>query len=53
MYRPVGSYASTMGYDQEHDYKPPRATNIVDASKAVWKAKKHVSFIKSLIKCGQ
>ncbi|KAL8119107.1 hypothetical protein AgCh_016564 [Apium graveolens] len=29
---------STMGCDEEHDYQPPCANNIVDASKAVWKA---------------
>ncbi|XAR63077.1 hypothetical protein NMG60_11022891 [Bertholletia excelsa] len=29
---------STMGCDDEHDYQPPCANNIVDASKAVWKA---------------
>lgn len=29
---------STMGCDNEHDYQPPCANNIVDASKAVWKA---------------
>ncbi|XP_050387355.1 uncharacterized protein LOC126803620 [Argentina anserina] len=29
---------STMGCDGEHDYQPPCRNNIVDASKAVWKA---------------
>ncbi|THG01462.1 putative ripening-related protein 1 [Camellia sinensis] len=29
---------STMGCDQDHDYQPPCLNNIVDASKAVWKA---------------
>ncbi|KAI3975059.1 hypothetical protein MKX01_005170 [Papaver californicum] len=29
---------STMGCDDEHDYQPPCSDNIVDASKAVWKA---------------
>ncbi|XVE63398.1 hypothetical protein DITRI_Ditri07aG0017200 [Diplodiscus trichospermus] len=29
---------STMGCDDEHDYQPPCDNNIVDASKAVWKA---------------
>ncbi|KAF2318858.1 hypothetical protein GH714_011190 [Hevea brasiliensis] len=29
---------STMGCDADHDYQPPCANNIVDASKAVWKA---------------
>ncbi|KAL3536830.1 hypothetical protein ACH5RR_000196 [Cinchona calisaya] len=29
---------STMGCDEEHDYQPPCRNNIVDASKAVWKA---------------
>ncbi|KAM7261138.1 hypothetical protein ACFE04_026613 [Oxalis oulophora] len=29
---------STMGCDYDHDYQPPCANNIVDASKAVWKA---------------
>ncbi|KAL1822978.1 hypothetical protein DCAR_0310822 [Daucus carota subsp. sativus] len=29
---------STMGCDEEHDYQPPCPHNIVDASKAVWKA---------------
>ncbi|KAL7233331.1 hypothetical protein ACSBR1_017041 [Camellia fascicularis] len=29
---------STMGCDQDHDYQPPCPNNIVDASKAVWKA---------------
>ncbi|WOG94527.1 hypothetical protein DCAR_0313823 [Daucus carota subsp. sativus] len=29
---------STMGCDDEHDYQPPCPNNIVDASKAVWKA---------------
>ncbi|XP_058737335.1 uncharacterized protein LOC131609607 [Vicia villosa] len=29
---------STMGCDEEHDYQPPCPNNIVDASKAVWKA---------------
>lgn len=29
---------STMGCDAEHDYQPPCPNNIVDASKAVWKA---------------
>jgi hypothetical protein len=29
---------STMGCDSDHDYQPPCANNIVDASKAVWKA---------------
>ncbi|WOG90477.1 hypothetical protein DCAR_0209721 [Daucus carota subsp. sativus] len=29
---------STMGCDSEHDYQPPCKNNIVDASKAVWKA---------------
>ncbi|EEF51180.1 kiwellin-1 [Ricinus communis] len=29
---------STMGCDNEHGYQPPCANNIVDASKAVWKA---------------
>ncbi|KAK4418644.1 Kiwellin-1 [Sesamum alatum] len=29
---------STMGCDKDHDYQPPCPNNIVDASKAVWKA---------------
>ncbi|KAF6175185.1 hypothetical protein GIB67_022866 [Kingdonia uniflora] len=29
---------STVGCDNEHDYQPPCPNNIVDASKAVWKA---------------
>ncbi|CBI40340.3 unnamed protein product, partial [Vitis vinifera] len=29
---------STMGCDSDHDYQPPCANNIVDASRAVWKA---------------
>ncbi|CAN1134480.1 KWL1 [Linum perenne] len=29
---------STMGCDSDHDYQPPCPDNIVDASKAVWKA---------------
>ncbi|KVI00814.1 putative ripening-related protein 1 [Cynara cardunculus var. scolymus] len=29
---------STMGCDEEHDYQPPCPNDIVDASKAVWKA---------------
>ena len=29
---------STMGCDDEHDYQPPCDNNIVDGSKAVWKA---------------
>nr|GEU43715.1 hypothetical protein [Tanacetum cinerariifolium] len=29
---------STMGCDAEHDYQPPYPNNIVDASKALWKA---------------
>ncbi|KAM7260751.1 hypothetical protein ACFE04_026256 [Oxalis oulophora] len=29
---------STMGCDSDHDYQPPCANNIVDASKAVWEA---------------
>ncbi|XP_048420927.1 kiwellin-1-like [Pyrus x bretschneideri] len=29
---------STVGCDAEHDYQPPCANNLVDASKAVWKA---------------
>ncbi|CAK9134423.1 unnamed protein product [Ilex paraguariensis] len=29
---------TTMGSDKDHDYQPPCANNIVDASKAVWKA---------------
>ncbi|KAL2457692.1 kiwellin-1-like [Abeliophyllum distichum] len=29
---------STMGCDSDHDYQPPCSNNIVDASKAVWKA---------------
>ncbi|KAA8520614.1 hypothetical protein F0562_014870 [Nyssa sinensis] len=29
---------STMGCDADHDYQPPCDNNIVDASKAVWKA---------------
>ncbi|XVE77117.1 hypothetical protein DITRI_Ditri13aG0036300 [Diplodiscus trichospermus] len=29
---------STMGCDEEHDYQPPCANNIVDASDAVWEA---------------
>ena len=29
---------STMGCDSDHDYQPPCRNNIVDASKAVWKA---------------
>uniref|UniRef100_A0A7N2R9H1 Uncharacterized protein n=1 Tax=Quercus lobata TaxID=97700 RepID=A0A7N2R9H1_QUELO len=28
----------TMGYDADLDYQPPCPNNIVDASKAVWKA---------------
>ncbi|KAF3449394.1 hypothetical protein FNV43_RR10123 [Rhamnella rubrinervis] len=31
---------STMGCDSDHDYQPPCRNNIVDASKAVWKALK-------------
>lgn len=31
---------STMGCDDEHDYQPPCPHNIVDASRAVWKALK-------------
>ncbi|RVW32223.1 putative ripening-related protein 1 [Vitis vinifera] len=27
-----------MGCDGDHDYQPPCANNIVDASRAVWKA---------------
>ena len=29
---------STMGCDSDHDYQPPCRNNIVDASRAVWKA---------------
>lgn len=29
---------STMGCDADHDYQPPCGNNIVEASKAVWKA---------------
>lgn len=29
---------STMGCDEEHDYHPPCANNIVGASKAIWKS---------------
>ncbi|XP_051122840.1 kiwellin-1-like [Andrographis paniculata] len=29
---------STVGCDSEHDYQPPCRNNIVDASRAVWKA---------------
>ncbi|KAK3029222.1 hypothetical protein RJ639_039302 [Escallonia herrerae] len=29
---------STMGCDEDHDYQPPCSNNIVDASKAAWKA---------------
>lgn len=29
---------STIGSDNEHDYQPPCDSNIVDASRAVWKA---------------
>ncbi|CAM8887326.1 hypothetical protein QQ045_027556 [Rhodiola kirilowii] len=29
---------STMGCDSDHDFQPPCPNNIVDASKAVWKA---------------
>ncbi|KAA8520622.1 hypothetical protein F0562_014878 [Nyssa sinensis] len=29
---------STSGCDDDHDYQPPCANNIVDASKAVWEA---------------
>ncbi|CAH1416207.1 unnamed protein product [Lactuca virosa] len=29
---------STMGCDDDHDYQPPCPNNIVDTSKAVWKA---------------
>ncbi|XP_027351366.1 putative ripening-related protein 1 [Abrus precatorius] len=29
---------STMGCDEDHDYQPPCPNNVVDASKAVWKA---------------
>lgn len=29
---------STIGCDADHDYQPPCSNNIVDASKAVWKA---------------
>jgi hypothetical protein len=29
---------STKGCDEDHDYQPPCPNNIVDASKAVWKA---------------
>ena len=29
---------STMGCDKDHDYQPPCDNNIVDASRAVWKA---------------
>ncbi|XP_076949148.1 putative ripening-related protein 1 [Bidens hawaiensis] len=34
----VDEYDSTMGCDDDHDYQPPCPNNIVDASKAVWKA---------------
>lgn len=29
---------STMGCNDDHDYQSPSPNNIVDASKAVWKA---------------
>ncbi|KAH6789478.1 hypothetical protein C2S51_004484 [Perilla frutescens var. frutescens] len=29
---------STLGCDEDHDYQPPCPNNIVDASRAVWKA---------------
>ena len=34
----MGECDSTMGCDSDHDYQPPCENNIVDASKAVWKA---------------
>ncbi|KAK5833197.1 hypothetical protein PVK06_017012 [Gossypium arboreum] len=34
----VDEMDSTMGYDSDHDYQSPCPNNIVDASKAVWKA---------------
>ncbi|KAK2998351.1 hypothetical protein RJ639_023477 [Escallonia herrerae] len=34
----VNECDSTMGCDKDHDYQPPCRDNIVDASKAVWKA---------------
>ncbi|XP_065859901.1 kiwellin-1-like [Euphorbia lathyris] len=34
----VDECASTIGCDEPHDYQPPCGNNIVDASKAVWKA---------------
>ncbi|PPR88988.1 hypothetical protein GOBAR_AA31698 [Gossypium barbadense] len=34
----VDEWDSTMGYDSDHDYQSSCANNIVDASKAVWKA---------------
>ncbi|KAG5053669.1 hypothetical protein JHK85_006179 [Glycine max] len=39
---------STMGCDEDHDYQPPCSNNIVDASKAVWKAL-DVDMLKKLI----
>ncbi|WRX07736.1 hypothetical protein QQP08_000223 [Theobroma cacao] len=36
--RVVDECDSTMGCDSDHDYQPPCPNNIVDASKAVWKA---------------
>ncbi|KAF3682002.1 putative ripening-related protein 2 [Capsicum annuum] len=34
----VDEFDSTMGCDDEHDYQPPCPNNIIDTSKAVWKA---------------
>nr|GEZ69908.1 hypothetical protein [Tanacetum cinerariifolium] len=34
----VDEYDSTMGCDADHDYQLPCPNNIVDASKAAWKA---------------
>ncbi|XVF16610.1 hypothetical protein REPUB_Repub10bG0046700 [Reevesia pubescens] len=34
----VDEFDSTMGCDSDHDYQPPCDNNIVDASKAIWKA---------------
>ncbi|KAH1073681.1 hypothetical protein J1N35_026009 [Gossypium stocksii] len=34
----IDEYDSTMGCDDEHNYQPPCANNIVDVSDAVWNA---------------
>ncbi|XP_022759992.1 putative ripening-related protein 5 [Durio zibethinus] len=47
----VDECESTMGCDDEHDYQPPCANNIVDASKAVWKA--CLRLMIELIKCAR